>query len=225
MTDACPVCLSKVPLASLCTTSTRHACTHSICMQCAMQIADIDPVCPLCRAPFTTIIQNSNNSVIEYHVESNSLLPGLMNNSAFVMGIANNLIFEHDGYGGYEVHMPEFMKNVKGCESLFALWETHDDNPRREQIFGEMEHAVDEVGNFPMIFSRVVIGRYVEKLVREGFFIKTIFCPCEGCVVERAGDLGPDDIPEDAGGYKWLMMSREATPFGHWQSRDFLETA
>jgi hypothetical protein len=104
------------------------------------------------------------------------------------------------------------------------LSETHDDDPRREQIFREMGRAVDEVENLPMIFSRVIIGRYMEQLVREGFFIMSIFCPCESCVIERDNDLEPDDIVESEGGYKWLIMAREVTPLGHWSSRDFFET-
>jgi hypothetical protein len=181
-------------------------------MQCAMRIANFNPICPLCRAPFTTIIQHLNNSVIEYHIESNSLIPGFMNNSAFVMGIANNLIFEHDGEGGYEVFLPEYLRNVPGCQPILMLGPYYNDDydPRRLQLFDEMDRAVAEVENLPMIFSRVVIGRYIDIFVQEGFFTLDV--------------VEPDDIDEDEREYKWWIMSREVTPFGHWQSRDFSET-
>jgi hypothetical protein len=221
MDDECPVCLCEIPLARLWACSTRHGhisgCAHAICMQCAMRIANTNPICPLCRASFTTIIQNLNCNRrlcrIEYHVESNSLLPGLMNNSAFAMGIANNLIFEHDGEGGYEVLLPEYLRNVPGCQPILRLvpyYNIEDEDLRHLQLLDEMDRAVAEVENLPMIFSRVVIGRYIDIFVQEGFFTLDV--------------VEPDDIDEDEREYKWWIMSREVTPFGHWQSRDFSET-
>jgi hypothetical protein len=142
--------------------------------------------------------------------------------SAFVAGVANKLIFEHDGYEGYEVHLPEFMKNIPGCDPCFTLNETHEDNPRREQIFDEMGRTVDVFQTLPIGFSRLAIAHYVETLVREGFFIKTIMCPCSNCVAERDNDLEPGGIIENEGGYKWLMLSRDVTPL-NWQPGDLLQ--
>jgi hypothetical protein len=211
MDEACAVCMQDVPLASL------DACSHFLCIDCAVAVARGHAVCPICRVHFTSALQRPVPSrgieTIQYDVQSNSLLPWFPNITALCMGIASKLIFDSNGYddGSFQIHLPEYLLNMPGCDECVCLEEGDSDRPDHIQFFDEMREAVMKLQHLPMIVTRITVGRYVEQMIERGFFEYTDVCLCDTCKSDRVAAMDPNDVSEEEGGYKTLMMEMNAS--------------
>jgi hypothetical protein len=209
--DECPVCMTQVQLSSL------DGCCHKLCMKCATEIATNHAVCPLCRIHFTTVIEPGKYE-LTYHISGKFKIRGFTWVSAFCMGLANKLIFANEEDEEYVVYMPEFLNDLLAARAkLYWLDEAGEfDNiqnmvtdEHRLQRFNEMEEAVKAWRNLPIIYTRLVMARHLERMINEKIFKRyKLYADAESRALRksRRHKTRDADPSEEEGGHHYTLI-------------------
>ncbi|KAJ1467945.1 hypothetical protein T484DRAFT_1755499 [Baffinella frigidus] len=210
----CPVCLNDDHLAAL------DGCSHALCMDCVVSVSKLHAKCPLCRSPYTLAVRHGGEK-LAYHISGKFKIPGFMWVSSFCMGLANKLIFEDEEvFDGLEatcvVMMPEYLNDMLACASpRYFLSEIDEDKAihgvadpgaLHEQRFEEMKVAVKAWKHLPVIYTKLTIARHVQRMIRDGLFMRLKLDVGAASREERRRDEKPGDIPEEDGGHKYIML-------------------
>jgi hypothetical protein len=189
----CPVCMMHVQLSCL------DGCCHKFCMKCATETAKHHAVCPLCRSHFTTVTEPGFYDTT-YHVPSGKFkIRGFVWVSAFCLGLANKLLFTNEEDEAYVVYMPEFLDGMMACHGkTFRLEEVEDtdsegfpitDN-RNLELFAQLQEDAKAWRRLPIIYTRLVVARHMENMIREKIFMRYKVCP--GAIRSPALEDFPD---------------------------------
>lgn len=231
---SCPVCMTDVPLSSL------DGCKHMFCMSCAVQTSVTEAVCPLCRKAFTTVSQTGDGHLTDeltYHVnvqgrfKGRFKIRGFVWVSAFCMGLANRLVFEADPEEPLFteerlIMLPQYLRGMLGCHNLYFMTETYCEELEEgadvsispvdphEEAFVAMEADLVAWKGLPLIYTRLIIARHIEAMIKKKIFIRIRLQTDALSVAERLDDGSTEELEGDASDKILLCTYPVEEPFG-----------